>query len=172
MDRSVPGTPAFLAPPPADPVDDGRFRVVRTLLGPGRDLDANVVRMGAGAVLDQLTAAVLTEAAPGVLLVVVSGSGELRTPDRTVALASGSVAWLPTGTTYRVRAGDDGLTYATAHRRSPPLKTAPQLVSDAGEPACLLHLVCEVCGRLAAESDARYCARCGALLAHGNPAAG
>ncbi|MGW3320830.1 hypothetical protein [Streptomyces virginiae] len=172
MDRSVPGKPAFLAPPPADPVDDGRFRVVRTLLGPGRDLDANVVRMGAGAVLDQLTAAVLTEAVLGVLLVVVSGSGEVGTPDRTVTLAPGSVAWLPAGAPYRVRAGDAGLTYTAAHRRSPPLKAAPQLVSDAGESACLLHLVCEVCGRLAAERDARYCARCGALLADGNPVAG
>ncbi|MFF4446487.1 AraC family ligand binding domain-containing protein [Streptomyces sp. NPDC001502] len=172
MDRSVPGRPAFLAPPPADSVDDGAFRVVRTLRDPGRDLDANVVRMGAGAVLDEPTAAVLAEAVLGVLLVVVSGSGEVRTPDRTVTLAPGSVAWLPTGTTYRVGAGDDGLTYTTAHRRSPPLKTAPQLVSDAGEPACLLHLVCEVCGHLAAERDARYCTRCGALLAGGNPVAG
>ncbi|WP_314250143.1 AraC family ligand binding domain-containing protein [Streptomyces kutzneri] len=173
MDKSVPGKPAFLAPPPAGPADDGRgrVRVVRTLREPGRDLDANVVRMDAGAVLDELTA-VLTEAVLGVLLVVVSGSGEFRTPDRTVTLAPGSVAWLPAGTAYRVRAGDDGLTYTTAHRRPPHLETAPQPVSDAGEPACLLHLVCEACGRLAAERDARYCTRCGALLADGNPVAG
>ncbi|MFD4736181.1 hypothetical protein ACFWNQ_02255 [Streptomyces virginiae] len=45
-----------------------------------------------------------------------------------------------------VRAGDD----------------APRIPSDAGEPACLLHLVCAACGALATERDARRCPRCGA----------
>ncbi|KOU25424.1 hypothetical protein ADK52_12555 [Streptomyces sp. WM6372] len=33
-----------------------------------------------------------------------------------------------------------------------------------GEPACLLHLVCPDCGRLATERGARSCSRCGAPL--------
>ncbi|MFE9482203.1 hypothetical protein ACFYNM_26780 [Streptomyces spororaveus] len=179
MDRPVPGKPVFLAPPPAGPVGDGRARVVWTLRDPGRDLDAHMVRLGAGAGLDEpteavLPEAVLPEAVSGVLLVVVGGSGEVRTPDGALALAPGCVAWLPSGTRCSVQAGDGGLTYTTAHRRSPPLTVAPapRLVSDAGEPACLLHLVCDACGRLAAERDARYCTRCGAPLADGNPVAG
>ncbi|WP_030766595.1 MULTISPECIES: hypothetical protein [unclassified Streptomyces] len=49
------------------------------------------------------------------------------------------------------RAGDDG----------------PRLPSDAGEPACLLHLVCDACGALATERerDAQRCPRCDAPLA-------
>ncbi|WP_158780837.1 hypothetical protein [Streptomyces sp. NRRL S-237] len=30
----------------------------------------------------------------------------------------------------------------------------PQPAADAGEPACLLHLVCEACGGLATDRDA------------------
>ncbi|MFJ6052835.1 AraC family ligand binding domain-containing protein [Streptomyces sp. NPDC092307] len=167
MDKPVPVEPVFLAPPSADPVEDARVRVVWTLEHPGRDLDAKVVRLGAGAVTGEGGGTTV-----GLLLVVVAGSGEVRTPGRTVALAPGSAAWLPTGTPHSVRAGDNGLTYTQAHRRRPPLDIAPRLGSDAGEPACLLHLVCDACGRLAAERDARYCTRCGALLGDdGNPVA-
>lgn len=35
---------------------------------------------------------------------------------------------------------------------------------EGGDPACLLHLVCEACGRVADESGARACGRCGADL--------
>ncbi len=41
--------------------------------------------------------------------------------------------------------------------RSPALPTT----GATGEPACLLHQVCAECGRMATESDARYCNRCG-----------
>ncbi|MFD7561456.1 hypothetical protein ACFV9E_44160 [Streptomyces sp. NPDC059835] len=164
MRASVPGVPVFLAPPyagPSDarPVGAGAVRVVWALRDGGRDLDANLVRLGAGALIGEHTETVL-----GVLLVVVAGSGELRTPDRTVPLAPGSVAWLPAGTDRAVHAGTEGLTYTTAHRRRPPLNITPEPRSDAGEPACLLNLVCDACGRLAAERDARYCARCGTRL--------
>ncbi|MFE2326244.1 hypothetical protein ACFXD5_20350 [Streptomyces sp. NPDC059385] len=164
MSPSGPGTPVFLAPPEAalpdaGPVGAGAVRVVWALGDGGRDLDANLVRLGAGAVIGEHTETVL-----GVLLVVVAGSGEIRTPDRTVPLAPGSVAWLPAGAVRAVRAGTEGLTYTTAHRRRPPLNITPEPGSDAGEPACLLNLVCDACGRLAAERDARYCARCGTRL--------
>lgn len=39
---------------------------------------------------------------------------------------------------------------------------APRIPSDAGEPACLLHLVCAECGALTTERDARRCPRCDA----------
>ncbi|MFE2878964.1 hypothetical protein ACFXG6_03940 [Streptomyces roseus] len=38
-----------------------------------------------------------------------------------------------------------------------------------GEPACLLHLVCPDCGRLADERGARSCSRCGTPLPHSGP---
>ncbi|MEV7614114.1 hypothetical protein [Streptomyces sp. NPDC089799] len=159
MGTSVPGTPVFLAPPDTGPVGAGGIRVVWALGDGGRDLDANLVRLGAGAVIGEHTETVL-----GVLLVVVAGSGEIRTPDRTVSLAPGCVAWLPAGTTRAVRAGAEGLAYTTAHRRRPPLNITPEPGSDAGEPACLLNRVCDACGRLATDRDARYCARCGTRL--------
>ncbi|MFE2548326.1 hypothetical protein ACFXGI_07210 [Streptomyces sp. NPDC059355] len=36
--------------------------------------------------------------------------------------------------------------------------------AEGGEPACLLHLVCPDCGRLADERGARTCSRCGGPL--------
>ncbi|MCX5176014.1 hypothetical protein [Streptomyces virginiae] len=50
-----------------------------------------------------------------------------------------------------------------------PACPAPQPAPDAGEPACLLHLVCDACGGLATERDAECCARCGTPRADGNP---
>ncbi|MEU6297427.1 hypothetical protein [Streptomyces erythrochromogenes] len=46
----------------------------------------------------------------------------------------------------------------------PPVPGAPAEPSDAGEPACLLHLVCDACGRLDTDrsGDARGCTACGA----------
>ncbi|GAA1570364.1 MULTISPECIES: zinc ribbon domain-containing protein [Streptomyces] len=161
MESSAPGTPVFLpSPPPADAVGEGRIRVLWALGGAGRDLDANLVRLGARADIGEHTETVL-----GVLLVVVAGSGELRTPEQSVALAPGAVAWLPAGTTRSVRAGADGLTYTTSHRRRPPLGITTGLRAGAGEPACLASRVCAACGRMASDAEDRFCARCGEKLA-------
>ncbi|CAM5690928.1 hypothetical protein SALBM135S_02517 [Streptomyces alboniger] len=54
-----------------------------------------------------------TETVLGVLVTVLAGSGEVRTPDATWALGPGVLAWLPAGTTRSVHAGPDGL-------RTPP----------------------------------------------------
>ncbi|MGW7333729.1 hypothetical protein ACWGIU_35040 [Streptomyces sp. NPDC054840] len=51
----------------------------------------------------------------------------------------------------------------------PAFAAARQLPPDAGEPACLLHLVCDACGGLADERDAGYCTRCGTRRTDGNP---
>ncbi|MFA7762739.1 hypothetical protein ACGFNX_36885 [Streptomyces sp. NPDC048723] len=52
-----------------------------------------------------------------------------------------------------------------------PAFPVPQLPPDAGEPACLLHLVCDACGGLATERDPECCTRCGTPRADGNPVA-
>ncbi|MEU5614072.1 cupin domain-containing protein [Streptomyces sparsogenes] len=124
----------------------------------GRQLDSNVIRLLAGAGVD-----VHVEPDLDVVLFVAEGGGWLETADGRQELTPGCVVWLPRGSRRALSAGPDGLAYLTVHRRRPGLAiraAAPQ----GGEPACLLHRVCAECGRLAQESDARYCARCGAGL--------
>ncbi|MFD8948238.1 hypothetical protein ACFV0B_05210 [Streptomyces xanthophaeus] len=186
MNSPTAGTPVFLIPPHAEAVAEGQVCVVWELGDPGRGMDANLVRLGPGATVTEAEPAATestdatstatestdttstdttsTATAPGVLIVVVAGAGELRTPDAACTLVPGTVAWLPAGTTRSVRAGCGGLTYAAAHRRRPPLTVTPVLHTEAGEAACLLGLVCPECGRLATERDARYCTRCGTGL--------
>ncbi|MFE2478899.1 hypothetical protein [Streptomyces sp. NPDC059389] len=41
--------------------------------------------------------------------------------------------------------------------------------AEGGEPACLLHLVCPDCGRLADDRGARTCSRCGGPLPDPGP---
>jgi quercetin dioxygenase-like cupin family protein len=137
----------------------GPISVTWSLTGPTRDLDANVVRLAPDAYIAEHTETVL-----GVLVTVLAGSGEVRTPDAAFGLEPGVLAWLPAGTTRSVHAGPDGLTYTTAHRRRPPMSIGSARPSDAGEAACLLDRVCPECGRLATERDARFCARCGTSL--------
>lgn len=157
--------PLFVAPERTAAAGTGPISVVWSLSGHTRDLDANVVRLAPGAGIGEHT-----ETALGVLVTVLSGSGEIRTPEGTWPLAPGALAWLPAGTTRSVHAGEEGLGYVTAHRRRQPLTigsafgsgSAPG--SDAGEPACLLDRVCPECGRLATERDARFCSRCGTSL--------
>lgn len=160
MSTPAPAAPMFVGPEQTAAVGRGQISVVWSLSGHTRDLDANVVRLAPDAAIGEHTETVL-----GVLLTVLIGSGELRTPDATWQLTPGALAWLPAGTTRSVHAGEEGLAYTTAHRRRPPLGIGPAVGSDAGEPACLLDRVCPDCGRLATERDARFCARCGTALA-------
>ncbi|MEV6731153.1 MULTISPECIES: hypothetical protein [unclassified Streptomyces] len=41
--------------------------------------------------------------------------------------------------------------------------------AEGGEPACLLHLVCPDCGRLATERGVQTCSRCGGPLPDPGP---
>ncbi|MFJ4771885.1 hypothetical protein ACIP88_22705 [Streptomyces uncialis] len=50
-----------------------------------------------------------------------------------------------------------------ARAPDPPAPSAP-VPDPGGEPACLLHRVCEECGRLAPGREDRRCARCGGPL--------
>ncbi|MEU0685491.1 hypothetical protein [Streptomyces uncialis] len=52
---------------------------------------------------------------------------------------------------------------AGAPAPDPPAPRTP-VPDTGGEPACLLHRVCEECGRLAPGRDDRRCARCGGPL--------
>lgn len=81
---------------------------------PGRQLDANLVHLPPGE-----TVGSHREPDLDVLLLVVAGSGTLGTPDSTEPLAEGALVWLPHGSTRRVGAGADGLSYLTVHRRRP-----------------------------------------------------
>ncbi|MFG2650725.1 hypothetical protein [Streptomyces sp. NPDC048436] len=172
MSTPAPAAPVFVGPERTAAAGTGPISVVWSLGGHTRDLDANVVRLAPGAGIGEHT-----ETALGVLVTVLAGSGELRTPEGAWPLTPGALAWLPAGATRSVHAGEEGLRYVTAHRRRQPLTigsapgsgsgSAPGSGSgsDAGEPACLLDRVCPECGRLAAERDARFCSRCGTPLA-------
>ncbi|MFT2020017.1 hypothetical protein ACMA1D_29900 [Streptomyces sp. 796.1] len=174
-----------------------------------RQLDANVIRLPAGAEV-----AAHLEARLDVLLYVIDGGGRLfnggapeadapteaataagpspagTAPDSAEATTApsappeqsgseaqqpsaegqlvgpGDLVWLPRGSRRAVAAGPDGLVYLTVHRRRPGLTIgAPAPVErEGGDAACLLHRVCAECGRLAPETDARYCSRCGTAL--------
>ncbi|MBY8881983.1 cupin domain-containing protein [Actinacidiphila acidipaludis] len=84
----------------------------------GRQLDANVVHLPPGGhVADH------REPDLDVLLLVVAGSGTLGTPDGAdQALTAGALLWLPHGSTRRIDAGPEGLSYLTVHRRRPGLR--------------------------------------------------
>lgn len=60
----------------------------------------------------------------------------------------------------------DGRLDAEAARDPAPEQPVPRAPAPdtGGEAACLLHLVCEECGRLAPGREDRYCARCGGPL--------
>jgi len=87
-----------------------------------RQLDANLVRLAAGA-------RVAGHAEPDldVLLYVVEGSGALDTPQGEQPLMVGSLAWLVHGSTRSLRAGPCGLAYLTVHRRRPGMQIRPAL---------------------------------------------
>ncbi|MGW7056138.1 cupin domain-containing protein [Streptomyces sp. NPDC054887] len=124
----------------------------------GRQLDANVVRLPAGA---DVGASV--EPDLDVLLYVTDGSGRLETDGGTYDLRPGCVVWLPHGTRRSLAAGGEGLVYLSAHRRRAGLAIR-NASGGGGEAPCLLDRVCLACGRLATEGDALFCGRCGERL--------
>lgn len=159
MSTPVPAAAVFVGPEQTAAVGRGQISVLWSLGERTRELDAAVVRLAPGASLGDHTEEY------GVLFSVLTGTGELRTPDDSWPLAPGALAWLPAGLTRCVDAGEEGLIYTTAHCRRPAVGAGPDGGSDAGEPVCLLGRVCPDCGRLATEGDARYCVRCGTPLA-------
>lgn len=92
---------------------DERGGVLWKITEPGRQLDANLVRLAPGS-------RVARHAEPDldVLLIVAEGAGVLETPDAPDQdLAAGSIVWLPHGSARALRADQQGLAYLTVHRR-------------------------------------------------------
>lgn len=100
---------------------DARGGVLWKLAEPGRQLDANLVRLEPGA-------RIASHAEPDldVLVLVVAGSGELagEEPDDVQLLAEGALVWLPHGSRRSLAAGASGLSYVTVHRRRPGMQIA------------------------------------------------
>ena len=87
----------------------------------GRQLDANLVHLPGEHCIETHT-----EPDLDVLLLVAAGDGTLHSPQGIeVALAGGVLCWLPHGSTRKITAGTDGLSYLTVHRRRPGMQVKP-----------------------------------------------
>lgn len=97
----------------------GDAAVLWKLAESGRQLDANLVRLTPGRHI-----APHAEPDLDVLLLVVSGDGVLGggPDDQPQPLGTGSLLWLPHGSTRSITAGDEGLAYLTVHRRRPGMR--------------------------------------------------
>ncbi|MFB6553363.1 hypothetical protein [Streptomyces sp. NPDC056405] len=95
------------------------------LAEPGRQLDANVVRIPAAGRVDPHT-----EPDLDVLLLVLDGAAALVRTDGERPLRAGVLTWLPHGSTRGVVAGPDGVTYLTVHRRRPGMRIQPPDAAD------------------------------------------
>ncbi|PCG81892.1 hypothetical protein CIB93_32995 [Streptomyces sp. WZ.A104] len=131
----------------------------------GRELDANLVRLPAGAEVGEHQEDVLD-----VLLLVVAGGGSLRSGDgQALELGTSTLLWLPRGSRRSFAAGPDGLAYVTVHRRRPGLaiKASGSGAYEGGEGhaggegPCMLDRVCPGCGRLSDDPAPLFCSRCG-----------
>lgn len=89
------------------------------LAEPGRQLDANLIRLPPRERIDKHT-----EPDLDVLLLVVAGDGRLgiNAAGQTEPLVDGTLLWLPHGSTRSITAGDTGLSYLTVHRRRPGMQ--------------------------------------------------
>ncbi|MGW8064065.1 hypothetical protein ACVV2G_17765 [Streptomyces ziwulingensis] len=100
--------------------DDPSAGALWRLAEPGRQLDANVVRIPPAGRVDTHT-----EPDLDVLLLVLDGGAALVLPDDRRPLRPGALTWLPSGSTRAVLAGPDGVTYLTVHRRRPGMRIQP-----------------------------------------------
>lgn len=126
----------------------------------GRELDANLVRLPAGAEVGEHQEDVLD-----VLLVVLEGGGHVRVAGGELVLGARTVLWLPRTSRRAFVAGAEGLVYLTVHRRRPgmvikgPGGGSPAY--EGGEGPCMLGRVCPECGRLSEDPVPVFCSRCG-----------
>ncbi|MGW7257511.1 hypothetical protein [Streptomyces sp. NPDC054834] len=100
--------------------DDMSAGALWRLAEPGRQLDANIVRLPPTRRVDPHT-----EPDLDVLLLVVAGEGTLVSTEGPQPLGTGSVAWLPHGSTRGLVAGAAGMSYLTVHRRRPGMRIRP-----------------------------------------------
>ncbi|MGW8379381.1 hypothetical protein [Streptomyces sp. ODS28] len=132
--RSTPSAPAD--PDPADAprlvgdalalagdLPGARRGAAWSLDAPGRQLDANLVRLPPH---DRIE--LHSEPDLDVLLMVTAGRGTVvtgappHTGEEPLALYPGAVVWLPRGSTRALVADGAGLAYLTVHRRRPGLR--------------------------------------------------
>jgi quercetin dioxygenase-like cupin family protein len=106
-------------------VGDGPDGALWKLAEPGRQLDANVVRVPAGG-----RVGTHTEPDLDVLLLVLAGEAALVCADGERPLRAGALTWLPHGSARGVAAGPDGVTYLTVHRRRPGMRIQPPDAAD------------------------------------------
>ncbi|MFI5852875.1 hypothetical protein [Streptomyces parvulus] len=105
--------------------DDGAAGALWRLAEPGRQLDANVVRVPAGG-----RVGTHTEPDLDVLLLVLDGEASLVCSDGDRPLRQGLLTWLPHGAARGVVAGPDGVAYLTVHRRRPGMRVQPSSAAD------------------------------------------
>ncbi|MFF4249599.1 hypothetical protein ACFY1L_00100 [Streptomyces sp. NPDC001663] len=112
-------TPRILCDADALSADPSAAGVLWKLTESGRQLDANLVRLTPGC-------HVAPHAEPDldVLLLVVSGEGVLGAGpgDEPRPLTTGTLLWLPHGSTRSITSGGDGLAYLTVHVRRPGMQ--------------------------------------------------
>ncbi len=104
---------------------DGPAGALWKLAEPGRQLDANVVRVPAGG-----RVGTHTEPDLDVLLLVLAGEAALVCDDGERPLRAGALTWLPHGSARGVAAGPDGVAYLTVHRRRPGMRIQPPDAAD------------------------------------------
>jgi mannose-6-phosphate isomerase-like protein (cupin superfamily) len=95
----------------------------------GGDLNVNVVRLPAGAVIDDHV-----NDEVDVLVVVVGGFGTATVDDEVIPLGPRSLVVIPAGTTRAIAAGASGLDYLTGHRARGPLGIGRRQRSQAPPP--------------------------------------
>lgn len=102
---------------PLDTLDPAAAGAVWRLAEPGRQVDANVVR-----ILPERHIDPHTEPDLDVLLLVVAGEGTMITSEGECPLSEGSLVWLPHGSTRGLVGGERGMAYLTVHRRRPGMR--------------------------------------------------
>ena len=85
-----------------------------------RDLDSNVIRLQPDATIDSHVGPDLD-----VIVLVLSGDGQVGTELGPVDLHAGALAWLPRRSRRQISAGPQGLTYLTVHQRRQALALDP-----------------------------------------------
>lgn len=87
-----------------------------------RDLDSNVIRLQPGTAIDSHVGPDLD-----VIILVLSGDGQVGTELGPVDLHAGALAWLPRRSRRQISAGPQGLTYLTVHKRRQALALDPAI---------------------------------------------
>lgn len=92
-----------------------------------RDLDSNLIHLPAGEGIGDFDGPELDS-----LVIVLSGSGTLRTAQGEIDLEPGQILWLPRLSRRGYQAGPEGLGYLTVHQRRRTEPLMPRIRPGAG----------------------------------------